>query len=49
MWNLRKTKLIKTESEMVVIRSRGTGGTGIGEMLFKNTNLQLLDKQIVEI
>ena len=34
----KKAKLIETESKMVVIREWGVGG--MGQMLFKDTNLQ---------
>lgn len=37
-----KAKLIKIKSKMVM--TRGWWGKDIGEMLFKGTNLQLVDK-----
>lgn len=37
MWNLKKAEFVKTESRMVV-------GGDIGEMMFKGTNLQLINK-----
>ena len=45
-WNLKKAEPIKIENKMVVTRARTIWG--IGEMLFKGTNLQRVDKEVLE-
>ena len=43
MWNLKKLKREKPESRMAVT-NQGLKGWGNGEILFMDTNLQLVDK-----
>ena len=42
MWHLKKPDIVKAESKMMVTRSWGMGV--MGEMLFKGTYLQPVDK-----